>query len=160
MSVFLIQDVNNAEFSQTRDELIQLLQSLLPNAKILEIGSSAVAGCIGKGDLDILVKVHSSEFNEARSVLDQTFNRNPEQLSNDCYQGYTVESAFDVAIQLTVANGPYDDFETFVSLLRDSQELLKSYNALKLSWNGKSMDDYRAAKGAFIEQALSKHKSK
>jgi GrpB-like predicted nucleotidyltransferase (UPF0157 family) len=38
--------------------------------------------------------------------------------------------------------------------LRDNASLRQAYNHLKAEWNGRPMDDYRAAKRAFIEAAL------
>ncbi len=47
-------------------------------------------------------------------------------------------------------------FERFLKLLRADPEVRRAYNDLKLNWNLRSMNDYRAAKVEFIEKALKK----
>ena len=86
--------------------------------------------------------------------LDAAFERNEDQLSNAIYQGYHVRSELDVAIQLTVAGGPYDDFVPFLDALANDPTLVRRYNELKRAWDGRPMDDYRSAKSAFIREVL------
>jgi len=123
--------------------------------RVQEVGSTAVRGIVGKQDLDFLVLVTTSEFPIVRSKLDEIFPRNPEQLSNEEYQGYTVESKLDVAIQLTVEGGAHDTFLEFLVCLRESDVLRAEYNLLKQAFDGRAMDEYREAKHEFIERVLS-----
>jgi len=125
-----------------------------PEAEVLEVGSTAVEGVIGKGDIDLLVRAPAEHFDTVRARLDAAFPRNPDQLSNDVYQGYTVDSPLDVAIQCTVTGGPFDDFEPFLVALRADPALVAAYNALKRRWDGQPMEAYRSAKRAFIEGVL------
>ena len=83
---------------------------------LFEVGSTAVEGVIGKQDLDFLVRVKSSDFPSVRNALDQVFTTNADQKSNHQYQGYCVESEPDVAIQLTIEDGPYNNFLTFLAI--------------------------------------------
>jgi GrpB-like predicted nucleotidyltransferase (UPF0157 family) len=48
----------------------------------------------------------------------------------------------------------YDDFHRFADALRTDAGLVCAYNRLKLEWHDKPMDDYRAAKNAFIARML------
>lgn len=59
-----------------------------------------------------------------------------------------------MAIQLTVENGPHDDFLLFISELKASEELRKEYNALKRAYDGRLMSGYRDAKFEFIDRVL------
>jgi GrpB-like predicted nucleotidyltransferase (UPF0157 family) len=154
MDRFVIQDLPEALLAYERDRVVGLLRATVPGVDVSEVGSTAVDGAIGKGDLDFLVRPSGSEFVQVRAALDRVLARNPHQLSNEIYQGYTVESALDVAVQLTVAGGPYDNFHAFIEALRSSAELLGAYNALKRRWHGLSMEEYRLAKGLFVEAAL------
>lgn len=131
-----------------RDATLATLKTLLPGADVHEVGATAVAGCIGKGDLDILVRV--ADVNAARTILDAHFSRNPDQLKNDDYQGYLVDVDFDAALQVTRRDGPHDDFLGFLDAL-SKPRVRHAYNALKRAWNGRPMDAYRQAKGAFIQ---------
>lgn len=141
-------------YEQERTRVLSALRLILPEADILEVGSTAVAGVIGKEDIDVLVRVKSPAFIKARTVLDVVFKRNPDQLSNAQYQGYLVNSSMDVAIQLTILGSFYDDFERFLDALRRDPQLLSRYNALKRAWDGKPMTEYRKAKRQFIESTL------
>lgn len=130
------------------------IRAVVPAADVREVGSTAVPGVIGKGDLDVLVRVPEPDFAATRAALDAVFPRNPAQFSDARYQGYTVPSAMDVAIQLTVTGGPYDSFVAFLDALAASPGRVAAYNALKRAWDGRPMAEYRAAKAAFIEAVL------
>lgn len=152
---FVLRAVDPIELACARDAALAQLRAALPAwADVLEVGSTAVEGVIGKGDIDLLVRVPAERFEEARGLVDQVFARNPDQLSNDRYQGYLVPSELDVAVQLTVRDGPYDSFVAFLDALRASPARVEQYNALKRAWDGRPMDEYREAKAAFIEEIL------
>lgn len=139
-----------------RDRVIARIRAAIAGVEVREVGSTAVDGVIGKGDLDLLVLAPADRFDDVRAALDGMFDRNPLQLASPIYQGYTVASPMDVAIQLTVAGGPYDTFDAFLDALRADPALVDAYNALKLRWNGRPMDGYRADKAAFIAAALAR----
>lgn len=152
---FVLREVLPAVLEREREAALTTLRDALPHwAEIREVGSTAVDGVIGKGDIDVLVRVPRERFDEARACLDAALPRNENQLSNAIYQGYRVPSPHDVAVQLTVAGGPYDDFDRFLDALRADPVLVERYNALKRAHDGGPMDVYRAAKGEFIEAAL------
>src|SRR5688500_5164049 len=122
---FSLRIVDPSELARARDAAIAPLRAALPGwAAVLEVGSTAVEGVIGKGDIDLLVRVPRERFEEARAIVDQLFARNPDQLSNEQYQGYLVPSDLDVAVQLTVRDGPYDSFVAFLDALRATPELV------------------------------------
>ena len=155
MERFRIRSIPKARLAAERDRALARLREVLPEgAEALEVGSTAVDGVIGKGDIDLLVRVPADRFEEARAAVDALWARNPEQLSTEIYQGYSVPSELDVAVQLTVAGGPYDDFLAFLDRLRADPALVEGYNALKRAHDGAPMDVYRAAKRTFIEAAL------
>jgi len=155
---FVLRAIDPGELACARDAALMPLRAALPAwAEVLEVGSTAVEGVIGKGDIDLLVLAPAERFDEARAILDTLFARNPDQLSNEQYQGYLVPSELDVAVQLTVRGGPYDSFVAFLDALRASPARVERYNALKRAWDGEPMDAYRAAKAAFIEEVLREH---
>lgn len=136
------------------DGAIARVRKAVPWAEVLEVGSTAVHGLLGKQDIDLLVRVPAGRFDEAFEALAANFEPNAEQLRNEVYAGFIVSRIPDVAIQLTVKGGAYDDFEPFLQLLRSDAGLRQAYNELKQRWNGEPMDAYRQAKAAFIEEAL------
>jgi GrpB-like predicted nucleotidyltransferase (UPF0157 family) len=153
--IFHIAEVPPALLQAERKRLLDLLRGHIPLKFVYEVGSTAILGIVGKQDLDFLVLVPTADFGATRAKLDQLFSRNPNQLSSEVYQGYTVESELDVAIQLTIANGPHDTFLAFLSELRKNVGLRTQYNQLKYAFDGKPMAEYREAKSAFIERVLS-----
>jgi GrpB-like predicted nucleotidyltransferase (UPF0157 family) len=120
----------------------------------MEVGSTALAGVVGKQDLDFVVRVPSSRFEHSRIALDAQFPRNQRQLCEHGFQGYCVPSQLEAAIQLIVAGSQHDNFERFLNCLTASTELRQAYNALKIAFDGRPMHEYRLAKSAFIEAAL------
>ncbi|MCB9669014.1 MAG: GrpB family protein [Alphaproteobacteria bacterium] len=138
-----------------RARVLALLAATVPDAEVFEVGSTAVAGVIGKGDLDVLVRVPEPGFPHLLARLDAVLPRNPAQYASPIYQGYTVPSPLDVALQCTVTGGPHDDFLPFLDALRADPALVDRYNALKRRFDGGSMDAYREAKRAFVEAVLS-----
>lgn len=151
---FHLSDMNLTRLNAEKARVLDSLGALVSPEYTHEVGSTAVLGVIGKQDLDFLVRVPFNDFIETRNTLDKVFSRNPEQLSNEQYQGYHVESPMDVAIQLTTIDGPYDNFLEFLNALRDCDDLKQEYNALKLKFNGAPMTEYRCAKQMFIERVL------
>jgi len=154
MSTFRIQQVDANLLRTEARRLTALLKGLVPAAEVLEVGSTAVPGVIGKGDIDLLVRVPAEAFAATRDRLDGALRRNAEQLSTDRYQGYHLDSPVDAAVQLTITGCEHDDFEPFLEALRADPALVNAYNAMKLRWNGQPMAAYRTAKSQFIEQVL------
>jgi GrpB-like predicted nucleotidyltransferase (UPF0157 family) len=152
--VFRILEIDASTLNSERSRILAALRNAIPFASVMEVGSTALEGVVGKQDLDFSVRVPEATFEDARTILDALFQRNDHQLSNSEYQGYLVASPLDAAFQLFVAGGPYDTFETFLRLLANNSSLRHAYNDLKREWHGRPMDGYRLAKQAFIESAL------
>ena len=143
------------------------LASLLPDARIEHVGSTAVPGSITKGDLDVCVLVPPGAFAGADRILAQHFPRNvgsdrSESLSSFVDGGDGRDGGGGVAgrgvpigIQLVACGGPEDSFVAWREMLRRSPRLLEAYNDLKRRWHGRPHDQYRTAKSQFIEDALS-----
>lgn len=137
-----------------RARLFAVVRDATPLGSLLEVGSTAVEGLVGKEDIDFALVAPQHQFEVVRAALDRRFERDLQQISNCEYQGYIIPSTFDAAVQLLVAGSQYDTFDKFLSHLRESPPLRKAYNDLKAKWNGLPMKDYRAAKRRFIEAAL------
>jgi GrpB-like predicted nucleotidyltransferase (UPF0157 family) len=131
------------------------LGDLLPSAEIHHIGSTSIPDSLTKGDLDILVRVHLPEFRAAEAILASHYQRN---LGSDRTPEFATfkDDSLDppLGIQLAAIGGPHDHFLAFRDALLANPELLTHYNQLKRDFYGKPMDEYRAAKSAFVEQVL------
>ncbi len=154
IEVFQIRDVDGKLLERERNRMSRRLRRILPATAIVEVGSTAVQGVVGKQDLDFLVKVPRGRFLRTREILDRAFERDRRQHSDHEFQGYCLPSTISGAIQLTVKDGRYDVFERFLEVLRAKPEVRRAYNELKRDWNLRSMNGYRATKAAFIKKAL------
>lgn len=155
------QDRARAAAERLFDLVAAELRGLLPpSADIRHIGATAVAGCLTKGDLDIVVRAPQEDFLAAECALAQRFVRNTGSKQTDTFAAFEdLETEPHLGIQLTVAGGEDDYFHVLVDALRSDAALVARYNALKLEHDGAPMDAYRAAKSAFIKDVLSRPSS-
>ncbi|MGI6855089.1 GrpB family protein [Mesorhizobium sp. 1B3] len=141
---------------QLFDEVKRELSSNLPSdAQVLHVGATSIPGCLTKGDLDIVVRVDASEFAAAETYLASRFSRNESSARSHEFAAFEdPDRAPPLGVQLTAKGGSFDIFHTFAEALRANAVLLRRYNALKLAFQNKPMAQYRAAKGAFINEVL------
>ncbi|HZJ12897.1 MAG TPA: GrpB family protein [Methyloceanibacter sp.] len=135
---------------------IERLQSLLgPESEIFHVGATSVPGCITKGDVDLVVRVEADRYRAARAILDEHYDKNLGSPRDDRFASFADETGtFPLGVQLVTRGSEYDTFQRFTDQLRRSDELRASYNALKRSFVGAEMDDYRKTKADFIEETL------
>jgi len=132
------------------------VSSILPGAEIEHVGATAVAGCLTKGDLDVLVRVTRADFPLAMRALDGTLQRGVRNDATDDYVEYDFDrDGCSASIQLVVAGCWHDRrFRQLKSALASDGEALARYNDLKRYHEGLTMTDYRIAKAAFIDALL------
>lgn len=131
------------------------LTQLLPEAAVHHVGSSAIPGAWSKGDLDILVRVPSSDFKRCDKRLADVLERhlgNPLDAHYASFKNDTLSPP--LGVQLVVTGSIYDDFLRFKDRLAQDPECLCAYNALKHRHEGGCMTAYRLDKSAFIESVL------
>jgi RimJ/RimL family protein N-acetyltransferase/GrpB-like predicted nucleotidyltransferase (UPF0157 family) len=130
------------------------LGTLLPGADVEEMGATAVAGALTKGDLDLLVRVMEEEFPQAREALGTRYAVH--QLENWSPTFASFKEAYadppHVGVQLVVA-GSDDDrrLRGTRDALRARPELLEGYNKLKRRHEGADPEEYWRAKTAFLD---------
>jgi GrpB-like predicted nucleotidyltransferase (UPF0157 family) len=139
-------------FKQIEAELRSLLTQ---RADIRHIGATAVPGCVTKGDLDVVVRVPAEKFAATDRLLATRFARNLGSKRTATFAAFADDNSVPhLGVQLTTVGGEDDYFHVFVDRLLRDPELVARYNALKTIWDGKPMDDYRAAKSVFITTVL------
>jgi GrpB-like predicted nucleotidyltransferase (UPF0157 family) len=139
-----------AAYERHRAALIEML----PQAEIEHIGSTAIAGAVTKGDLDILVRVSASDFAAADELLAKHFARNEGSFRSDSFASFCDDTADPpLSIQLVVGGSELDDFTQFRDALRADPQLLADFNALKRECEGMDMETYRERKAAFIQRS-------
>lgn len=164
--LFLIADVNPgaaaSRFEALRATLLSLLApSIAPatNFDIQHIGSTAVPGCLTKGDIDLCVRVPLVLFAQCETALAAALTRNEGSLHTPTLASFIFapNTANEAGIQLVAAGSEHDTFVLFRDLLLANPALVQDYNALKQSWHNKPMDAYREAKSHFVEAAIKNH---
>jgi GrpB-like predicted nucleotidyltransferase (UPF0157 family) len=146
-----IRDVVRSAFRRHKRRLKQLL----PGARIVHVGSTAVPGSLTKGDLDIQVLVHREHFRQARSVLAEHYQRNTGSISTSTFASFEdARTTPPLGIQLTVPGSRYDIFWQITAYLAAHPEINERYNALKSRYQGRSMALYRRAKSRFLAALL------
>jgi len=136
------------------------LREVLPTADIRHIGSTAIPGCLTKGDLDIAVRVPVDAFPAAEAALARMYVRNDGSIRTATFSAFE-DGASDphLGIQLAAIDGPSDFFHLFVEALLSDPELVEEYNKLKRAHAGQAMAAYRTAKDEFIESVLAQRRA-
>jgi GrpB-like predicted nucleotidyltransferase (UPF0157 family) len=137
----------------------RFLRQLLPRADIRHVGATAIATCLTKGDLDVVVRVAALEFGDAYDVLAKAFKVNEGSVRTENFAAFEDATASpQLGIQLTAMGGPFDVFHIFAETLLSDGRLVAAYNNLKRAYDGRPMAAYRAAKDRFIADVLAANK--
>ncbi len=137
-------------------ELTSELRALLPCAIIEPIGATAIPGCLTKGDIDLLARVEPADFQAAAAELARRFTPHQTENWSATFASFATErDDIPVGVQLVIINSTDDaDFRAFRDQLRANPERVNEYNALKRSWHGRPMAEYRDAKEQFVRRVL------
>jgi GrpB-like predicted nucleotidyltransferase (UPF0157 family) len=128
---------------------------LLPQARVEHVGASSIPLAISKGDLDIFIGVEIDELNAAIQLLTTLgFQEKADTLRTSELCMLESTSGDDVAFQLVANGSEFEFFLIFRDKLRAAPSLVQQYNALKMSCEGQSQDDYRRKKSDFINHVL------
>ncbi len=131
------------------------IKMIVPAAIVEHVGATSVPGMLTKGDLDIVVRVSAEQFANAEAALAASYPRNAGNWHSDTFASFSVDdSTPPLGIQLCAIDGPEDTFVRLRDLLRSRPSLVERLNTLKRAWHGRPMDEYRAAKGRFIDDVL------
>jgi GrpB-like predicted nucleotidyltransferase (UPF0157 family) len=137
-------------------EVAAHVEAGLPGVDVEHVGSTAVPGCLAKGDLDVLVRVPSEAFHSSMEVLDGLLARSPRNDPTDDYVEYDyMGRGFTASVQLAVVDGWHDRrFHGLKALLKSDPRALERYNGVKREHEGRSMEEYRRAKALLIKSLL------
>lgn len=154
---------SGAYLPPTRTALAQVqaeLATLLPEARVEEVGTSALPGALSKGDLDVCVSVDPDDHAAAVQRLIQAGYR----IKADTLRGPELcmleapPGAVDLALQVVARGSRFERiFLGFRDALRAHPELVQRYNAVKQQAAPRGASGYRAAKAAFIAEVLDRH---
>jgi GrpB-like predicted nucleotidyltransferase (UPF0157 family) len=136
-------------FERTRARLVELV----PGARVEHIGSTAVAGSLTKGDLDVCVIVDAAGFDAATEALSRAYRiHQPANWTAELASFIApAEDGIEVGVQLIIGGGATEDwFIGWRERLRSDPELRARYDQLKQEHAAGSVEDYRAAKERLI----------
>ncbi len=151
---FIIKDYDatyaQKQFQKLKEKLEQIVSVKID---VQHVGATSIPNTITKGDIDCCVRVEKEHFDLCDSILSKHFTRNHSSVRNDFFSSF-IEAENNIGIQLVISESDLDVFTAFRDILKQHPKILEEYNDLKMSYNEKSMDDYRNAKDAFINKIL------
>jgi acyl-CoA thioester hydrolase len=149
---YRLTEVDLAALDERIAELRAAIRALVPHAHVEHVGATAVPGLPTKGDLDLQVRVHRERFEDAKETLARHYR--PYDHAYQAPDG----ASFDVdhprhpaMLHLTVIDSEADEQWVFRELLREDPALLSSFRQLRHAFDGRPMDDWRAAKSKVFE---------
>jgi GrpB-like predicted nucleotidyltransferase (UPF0157 family) len=137
------------------EEIINSVHERYPNLEIKHMGASALKTS-GQNDLDIYMFSDPKNFDKYLPGIIEIFGKPLHKHEIFCEWKFQ-KSGFDIELYLTEKNSEtmrkqIDVFE----ILKNNSALLKEYEQLKDSMNGKSFSEYQEKKYEFYHKILGK----
>lgn len=130
------------------ENIMDRIKSELPQAEVRFMGASALR-ISGQNDIDIYVLVNSTQRDGYVEKLNILFGEQTQNSWNWKQDG------FEVTVYLDDPKNPALQEQILIfEKLKDDPALLKKYEALKTSMNGKTYREYQEAKYNFYNQIL------
>jgi predicted acetyltransferase/GrpB-like predicted nucleotidyltransferase (UPF0157 family) len=136
--------------------ILPQLQRLLPGAEIEHIGATAIPGALTKGDLDLMVRVPSAEFQAAVAKLKSAFSVKQPDNWNENFASFGGDTGCELplGIQLVARNSEADFFVFLRDHFVQHPTALAAYNQLKIRHAGEGPEGYWKAKDRFLSEIL------
>ncbi|HEV2107315.1 MAG TPA: GrpB family protein [Thermomicrobiales bacterium] len=152
-------------FPEVAARVAKLIRARMPEARIEHIGSTAVPGCGGKGNVDLLLLYPPGHLDAARETLDGLgFQRwtgrgafpeeRPVRVGTIQHDGAIFRLHVHV---VATASAEVDEQIRFREALRADPALVKAYDARKRDVIAEGITygpDYADAKGSFIREVV------
>jgi len=132
--------------------IISKIKKSIPEAEILFMGASAL-GIAGQNDIDMTV-LANGKFEEFSDSLEDLFG-NPVKSNQNLIKWEFEENSFEVELYLNDIISPVlqEQIDTF-NLLKNSPELLKEYEKIKMEADGLPFREYMRRKYEFFNKIL------
>jgi len=135
------------------EAIVKQIKNHFPDLEVLFMGSVAL-GISGQKDIDIYALADPKDFDKYLPTFEKLFGKIDKQ-------GKYVKKAFvewkfqkdGYEIEIYLTEPPERQIKVY-EILKSNQILLKEYEDLKLSFNGKSYKDYQKAKYEFYNRIL------
>ncbi|RJR29227.1 hypothetical protein C4564_02715 [Candidatus Microgenomates bacterium] len=139
----------NPKAKKMGEKIVEKLTSLFPNLDILFMGSTPLE-ISGKNDIDIYVLSPKEDFNKYLPVLEEAFGK-AKSIHETFVEWEFTKNNFEVEVYLT--EPPEQQIKIF-NILKSDKKLLREYENIKKSYNGKSYREYQRAKYEFYHRIL------
>ncbi|HLD70736.1 MAG TPA: hypothetical protein VI937_02545 [Negativicutes bacterium] len=134
-------------------EIISQIKSVAPNLEVKSLGSLAL-GIAGAEDIDISIFCEKEKHAEHISNLEKVLGKY-DRLVEDSAKWDFEKDGFHVDVILVDHNNKFSKrVDKVFGELRNNPELLKEYEKMKLSFNGKSYREYQTAKFEFFNKVF------
>lgn len=121
--------------------IIEKINKSIPELEVKFIGSPTL-GISGQKDIDLYIFCVKNEFPKYLQKMMRLFDI-PDLMNRESIKWSFKKSGFDVELYLTDPTTPEMQRQLKVfEILKNNSELLKEYEKLKKSFNGKSYHDY------------------
>lgn len=135
------------------EDLIRSINNIHPNLEIKHLGAS-VLGISGQNDIDIYTFSNPKDFDKFLPGLAKLFGK-PFYRHKTFIEWKFSKNGFDIEFYLTSPNSETMKRQIKVfEILKNNKDLLKEYEKLKKSMNGKSFREYQEKKYKFYHRIL------
>lgn len=141
------------KITEISEEIISKIKKAFSDLEVLHLGASGL-GISGQNDIDIYALSNPKNFNKYLPELIKIFGK-PLHKHEKSIEWKFKRFGFDVEFYLTDPKSPSMQRQIQIyNILKSNKKLLKEYENLKLSFNGKNFRDYQKAKYEFYNRIL------
>jgi len=138
---------------KTASQIIENVKTLCPDLNIVHMGAIGL-GISGQGDIDIYALTSPDDFNRYLTLIKQVLGK-PVSKKIDSIAWEFTKNGYEVEFYLTDPNSKAMTRQIAVfEILQSNSSLLKEYEDLKESLNGKSFKEYQIKKYEFYHRIL------
>lgn len=140
---------------ETVGVLISEIKKILPNLEVKSLGTSTL-GIAGKNDIDLYIFSPIKDFPKYLPKLKKLYSE-PVDLNDNSIKWEFTKDGYEVELYLTDPKSASTKRQIDVfSILSKDKKLLREYEKIKLSCNGKSAQEYQKKKYEFYNRILGK----
>ena len=137
----------------TADKIINKIHKAAPNLKVYFVGSASFH-ISGQGDIDLVAKSKSKNFNKYLPVLTDIFG-NPSKKRSKFIEWHFMYNKYNIELLLADPTSPNFKNELKIyKILKKNKKLLKEYEAIKKSLNGLPVREYIKRRMSFFNKIL------
>jgi GrpB-like predicted nucleotidyltransferase (UPF0157 family) len=143
----------NPRTTTIAEEIITSVKNIYPHLEVIHMGASAL-GISGQNDIDIYAFSDPKNFDEYLPDQVKLFGE-PLHKHETFYEWKFKKEGFDIEFYLTAKDSKTMKRQIAVfEVLKNNKDLLKKYEKLKASMNGKSFREYQEKKYEFYNLIL------